>query len=126
MKENSIAKMKRRLQEEKNLLEQRLSEFAEKNKEIKGDWTTKFPEIGMEGSEDALDDAAKQREEYERLLPVEHVLELKLQRINLALEKIEKGKYGICENCGKEISKERLSIIPEAELCKDCKNINKL
>ena len=45
-----------------------------------------------------------------------------LEAIADALEKIEKGTYGICESCGKEISYERLEAVPTARLCVECKN----
>jgi len=36
------------------------------------------------------------------------------------LEKIKKGKYGICEKCGKKIPEERLKAFPEARFCMKC------
>lgn len=44
-----------------------------------------------------------------------------LFHIDDALKRIEEGKYGDCENCGKKISKERLKAIPYAKLCRLCK-----
>ena len=43
-------------------------------------------------------------------------------RVNtvMPLEKIKKGKYGICEKCGKEIPLERLEVSPEARFCLKC------
>lgn len=41
--------------------------------------------------------------------------------IDDALEKMEKGNYGRCDVCGKEISLERLEAIPYTTLCLDCK-----
>ena len=41
--------------------------------------------------------------------------------IAAALERIEKGIYGICEECGEEISEGRLKVAPETTLCIDCK-----
>jgi len=55
------------------------------------------------------------------LLPIEFSLEKKLQDINLALEKIKKGKYGTCEDCKKTISIERLKAFPSAKSCEKCK-----
>jgi RNA polymerase-binding transcription factor DksA len=46
---------------------------------------------------------------------------VKLKNINLALEKIKKGNYGICEKCQREIEIDRLEAIPEARFCKKCK-----
>lgn len=44
-----------------------------------------------------------------------------IEQIDNALEKIKKGKYGNCENCGKSINKQRLSAIPFVSLCIKCK-----
>lgn len=44
-----------------------------------------------------------------------------LDRIEDALARIEKGTYGICDTCGKEISIERLEVMPETTMCKECK-----
>jgi DnaK suppressor protein len=41
----------------------------------------------------------------------------KLQKIDAALRKLDEGTYGICEDCGEEISKERLRIVPFAIYC---------
>lgn len=48
----------------------------------------------------------------------EHLLE----EINYALEKINNGKYGECETCGKEISYKRLKALPYSRLCMNCQN----
>jgi DnaK suppressor protein len=53
-------------------------------------------------------------------LPVEYALETKLQKIKNALERIDKGTYGTCQNCGKKITIERLKAEAEAELCIKC------
>lgn len=112
--------MKDKLLEEKNRLEKALSRIADKDPNVEGDWDARYPEGDVEGSEDALEDSAKLREEYETRRGVEHTLELKLQKVNKALERIEKGTYGICSKCNEEISKERLEAAPEAELCMNC------
>jgi len=44
-----------------------------------------------------------------------------LAEIDAALQRIEDGTYGICTNCGREISVERLEAYPWASLCIDCK-----
>ena len=45
---------------------------------------------------------------------------LNLRRINAALERLEGGEYGICEECGEAISPRRLDAIPWASLCVSC------
>ena len=47
-------------------------------------------------------------------------LEVKLARVHAALRSIEKGKYGVCERCGKEIPTERLDVRPDTTLCVPC------
>jgi len=41
--------------------------------------------------------------------------------INRALEKIDQGTYGLCEECAEPISRKRLSALPFARLCIECK-----
>ncbi len=41
--------------------------------------------------------------------------------INRALEKIEMGAYGLCEDCSEPISRKRLTALPFARLCIECK-----
>lgn len=113
-------KIKKKLEKEKVAAEQQISRFAKKDANFKGDWDTQFPDIGMETTDDVGEDVARKREEYERLLPIEHALEIKLKNIDLALNKIKKDKYGICEKCGKKIPQERLLAVPEARNCQLC------
>jgi RNA polymerase-binding protein DksA len=46
--------------------------------------------------------------------------EMALESIEAAIEKIEDGVYGICEECSGPISKARLNAIPHAPLCIKC------
>ena len=43
-----------------------------------------------------------------------------LLKIDSALRKLSEGTYGVCDECGDEISEERLKIMPFAIFCKDC------
>jgi DnaK suppressor protein len=43
------------------------------------------------------------------------------QKIEEALKLIEEGTFGICEECGREISEERLMARPVTTLCIQCK-----
>ena len=44
-----------------------------------------------------------------------------LNKIRTALAAIESEEYGICEDCGEEISIERLKARPVTSFCIDCK-----
>jgi DnaK suppressor protein len=43
-----------------------------------------------------------------------------LFKIDEALRKLYEGTYGICEDCGDEISNERMKVLPFASYCIDC------
>lgn len=43
-----------------------------------------------------------------------------LIKVDMALRKLEEGTYGICEECGEEITEERLKILPFAIYCREC------
>jgi DnaK suppressor protein len=44
-----------------------------------------------------------------------------LNYLDDALQRIERGEYGRCTDCGKLIEKERLEAVPHAQLCLRCK-----
>lgn len=44
-----------------------------------------------------------------------------LAHVAHALEKMEKGTYGQCDSCGKNIAKARLDFLPWASMCADCR-----
>lgn len=46
----------------------------------------------------------------------------KIKAIDEALEKIEDNEYGICEECGEKINKDRLKILPFARYCVSCQS----
>lgn len=44
-----------------------------------------------------------------------------INKIKDALDRIENGEFGICEECGDEISEARLKVRPVTTLCINCK-----
>jgi DnaK suppressor protein len=116
MKTKLLEELQAKLESEKNSVEKELQNFAKKDDIPKGDWETKYPNREDGDKEEEADEL----EEYNNLLPVEYSLELKLKDINLALQKMKNGTYGICENCKKEIEEKRLLACPEAKTCLSC------
>lgn len=43
-----------------------------------------------------------------------------IQRIDEALRRLAAGEYGLCSECGQEISDQRLLALPFAIRCRDC------
>ena len=115
MDKKFLKKLKSKLAQMKEDIGEDLEKFADKDAHIKGDYEARFPEYGRGRDEDAQEVAG-----YETRLSMEHEMEVDLLKINKALEKIEKGNYGECEECGEEIQEKRLEVYPEAELCMQC------
>ena len=44
----------------------------------------------------------------------------RLQDIDLALDRMDNGKFGICSSCGEEISEARIKAMPAASICMNC------
>jgi DnaK suppressor protein len=59
--------------------------------------------------------------ELEKRLTLENRIRQELSKVEHALEKIQNGTYGICDNCGKPIDPERLEALPQATVCMSCK-----
>jgi len=121
MNKKIFQQLKNKLEKDKEVLEKELGAFAKKDKNLEGDWDTRFPQLDGGADDSSLEKEADEVEEYGTLLPIEHSLEKKLQNVNKALEKIKKGKYGICEKCGEVITIERLKAFPVARTCTKCK-----
>jgi DnaK suppressor protein len=58
--------------------------------------------------------------EQERLLTVRDRLAGRKAEIEHALDKMDRGDYGICENCGQPIAPDRLEALPFVSLCIRC------
>ncbi len=78
---------------------------------------------GREGSkEDGMDtyDLASEERDREISFILGDREREKLQSIESALERIDDGSYGICENCDSEIAPGRLDAMPFSRLCVSC------
>jgi RNA polymerase-binding protein DksA len=70
--------------------------------------------------EDHPADLASETFEREKDLAIAESVESLFNQVNTALEKVERGTYGICDACGRPIKKARLQALPFATLCLDC------
>jgi len=115
MEKNVQDELKALLLKEKAELEENLARIARPVDKEKGDYETTFGEVGAD-----REDNTTEVEQYTDNLPVELTLEKNLQNVISALDRIEKGTYGFCENCQKEIDTERLRANPSARTCIKC------
>ncbi|MCX6781826.1 MAG: TraR/DksA C4-type zinc finger protein [Candidatus Magasanikbacteria bacterium] len=106
----------KQLEEQRLKLENELGQFTKKSQHVADDFDTQFPEYGDKEDENAAEVA-----EYINNLPVEEGLEKTLRDVNKAMERIEKGTYGVCKYCGKAIEEKRLLARPTSSACVECK-----
>ena len=76
--------------------------------------------LGTDGTQDMADDAANT---YARqmLLGMSERERAVLREIDAALDRIDDGGFGVCDDCGEEIGEARLKALPYATLCVECK-----
>ncbi len=71
--------------------------------------------VGRLSRMDALQGQAMSKESERRR-------EIEVQKINVALVRIESGEFGYCASCDEPIASKRLDFDPSAALCIDCAN----
>ena len=111
----NLDNFKNKLEKEKARLETELAQIGRRNPSNPVDWEPMPPEMDTRTSEQS--ELADKFEEMENRSAVEIHLEEKLGEVNAALNRIEKGKYGICEICGEKINEERMEANPSAATC---------
>lgn len=109
------------LLKEAGVLETQLASIGRKNPDKAGDWEA----VGTNLDEDNADefDVADDLEQFENNKSELNQLEIQLGDVKSALEKIENGKYGICEIGGEQIEEDRLEANPSAKTCKAHMNV---
>jgi DnaK suppressor protein len=103
--------VRRRLEGERR----RLDDLLERNSEFDQGETRDRAELSSVDQHPA--DEGTEMVEHEREVSVENQLRGELREIDGALERLETGRYGICEACGRPIGAERLDALPHARLC---------
>jgi RNA polymerase-binding transcription factor DksA len=113
MTTKELDKFKQQLIAEKSRLEQDLSGVGKKNKEG-NDWQATTTDLEVDSADE--NEVADKFEEFEGNSGIIKQLESQLNEVNAALARMEKGTYGICEVCGKEIEMDRLQANPSSRV----------
>lgn len=117
--QKTLNELKTALLKERDLLTEELETIATRDPHVKDDWNVKHEEWeeGEITSKEDLESgvSADESEEDQKNKALSDDLELRLRDVNDALERMEKGTYGICETCKKEIPIERLKANPAAK-----------
>ena len=82
-------------------------------------------EVRREGSPfGKREEEATESFELEKRLALEKQIRDQLDEVEHTLHKLERGTYGLCDNCGQPIDPARLEALPQASLCMNCKAKN--
>ena len=103
------------LEAERDSLEEELASHGRVQNDA-GEW--EGASIGFEGEESDPNDVADQIEELATNVPLVKELEERHIDVADALEKMDEGLYGICEECDEPIDLDRLKANPAARTCK--------
>ncbi len=106
---------KKKKEEFRKFLNERLDDLlTDANKTVSGmtDPVENFPDPTDRASMEAERNFELRIRDRERKL---------IGKIKEALERLEDGSFGICDECGEDISNERLKARPVTTLCIDCK-----
>jgi len=118
MTTNDSVAYRARLQKEHDGLTEELKSVGAQNPATPSDWVARAPNENEMNIEEAdRSEAGDRMEELGLNVGLVDTLEVRLNNVNRALEKIEKGAFGVCELCGKEIEHDRLEANPSARTC---------
>lgn len=99
--------------------------LRERLHELGAEYAEAVAEMTMAGVVDSGDDVAdlgtkafNRDQEFALALSIR----TRMEQFERALERLDEGRYGMCEGCGDEIPVARLSAFPSATLCVGCKS----
>lgn len=107
MTKEKISAYEKKLREEKEKLAAEIKKYSEAE------------DFGNDT--DHMEEEADESESYSNRMAIATDLKANLNEVDMALNKITLGTYGVCGKCGEQISEEVLDVAPESELCINCK-----
>jgi len=113
-----LEKYRVRLTQEKERLEVELQEIEDRTARISENERANE----LSAYEDHPADLASETFEREKDLAIGESVEGLLNQVLIALEKVDRGTYGICDACNRPIKKARLNALPFATLCVECQD----
>ena len=115
LSQNTINRLKKRLEAERDVLISTLEQHHQERENIR------LSEASAERSPDPTSaDGGSMAFELEKELTLDENTRHLLNQVEHALLLIKKKKYGNCENCGEPIPVARLEALPYATLRKEC------
>ena len=111
----TLERLRKKLEEERECLSRLLDEHEQEREEAR------LAETAAERSPDPMTaEGGSMAFEFEKELSIDQNTADLLDKVERALERMERGEYGICEACGKRIPVARLEALPYVTLDVDC------
>lgn len=98
-------------------LKAQLDTLKKRKKEISRE--DPFKDVSRLENNASPDSDAEEQFGHARITAIKEQIDRNIIQVRKALTRINIGKYGICEDCGKMIDTDRLMIYPETTLCAD-------
>ncbi|MDO8520658.1 MAG: hypothetical protein Q7S52_00920 [bacterium] len=113
---HDTAHFKKKLLEEKALLESELATVGRINPDNPKDWEPTAAALNIDPAEE--EERASEITDFEDRSSIEFSLEKRFTDVRAALERIQNETYGVCRVCKKPIEHERLEANYSADTCK--------
>lgn len=113
MADAEMMEMKKKLQKDLKEIELRIKELREDDP---------FSDPGYTTDNAAIDTDVREQSAHQIIEAEIDTLNERKKDIAIALERIDKGRYGYCKRCNKEIPAKRLELIPETQYCVACES----
>ena len=116
MNKESVAQLKKHLEEELARLEAEVAQIDAENRDSLSEAS------GENVYRDHMADQGSATFDRELDMTLEENVRESLDEVRAALARIASGEYGLCEMCGAEIPVGRMEAVPTASLCIACKS----
>ena len=118
MKAAKVKELRRALQERRDTIQAELDRMGDELRWIGMDQEDEKGSLSNHFADDGSNVM-----EAERITTVTDDIRDILAQVNSALERMDDGKYGLCQRCGKPINEERLEAFPYVAHCIDCQTL---
>lgn len=106
------------LKSQKNIIEEEQKKIATQIESLKKEDPFSDPDHASDNA--AVDTDVREQVGHETVEAQIKDLSRRQSDLQIALQRLEKGYYGVCERCGVDIPETRLELVPEARFCIDC------
>jgi RNA polymerase-binding transcription factor DksA len=102
----------------KSFLEKKREEYRLRLADLEAEDPFRVPDRELDYA--SPDTEAMDRFDHERVEAMRREVSKRMIEVEVTMQKIDSGAYGICENCGKMIDTDRLGVDPMTPYCVAC------